>query len=570
MTRCAGAWVPGVAVMVLAGGPLLAQAPEPLPGEPAPIEAGRASPPARYADDGVDVLHYDVELALPEGPGRVQARAALLVRIEAGTPALVLDFTGLVVDAVLVDEAPVDSWTLDAGQLVVPLPAGVAGVERTVAVTYRGVPDDGLILGATVHGAPSAFVDNWPNRTRFWLPSVDHPSDKATARFTVHAPASWQVIANGRAAGPPTPTPDDVPGPAVGPRRTWTYETEVPHPTYTLVVGGAEMVVDTVGLAACGAAPASPRSDGCVAVTTWLFPESAEGGRGSFRRSVEMVDFFVATVGPFPYEKLAHVQSATRFGGMENSSAIFYSQQAIAAGRDIEGTVSHEIAHQWFGDSVTEVDWSHLWLSEGFATYFGALFFEHVDGPAALRERMASAADAYLASGDSARPVVDERDDLFGLLNRNSYQKGGWVLHMLRRELGDGPFFDGIRAYYERFRDATASSDDLRRVMEEVSGRDLTRFFDQWLHRPGHPVLAVDTEATADGLRIGIRQAQGSYAPRFAIPVDVQVSWDGGTVRRTIRMEGADADLVVEGAPPDATVAVDPDGWLLHRRADGG
>lgn len=557
-------------ILLLAATPLAGQTPPAFPDEPDPVEAGLASPPGRYADDGVDVLHYDVEVALPLGPGWIQGRAAILLRAEAAVEALALDFSGLAVDGVTVDGADVPDWSLDEGLLRVPFATPpTPGDEATVVVSYRGVPDDGLILGETVHGAPSAFVDNWPNRTRFWLPTVDHPSDKATATFTIHAPAAWQVIANGRALGPPQATEEGVPGPDVGPRRTWRYATEVPHPTYTLVVGGAEMVVDTVGLAACGAAPASSRGDGCVAVTTWLFPESAEGGRASFRRGAEMVDFFAERVGPFPYEKLAHVQSATRFGGMENSSAIFYSQQAIAAGRDIEGTVSHETAHQWFGDSVTEADWSHLWLSEGFATYFGALFFEDVDGPDALRERMASAAAAYLASGDSARPVVDDRPDLFGLLNRNSYQKGGWVLHMLRRELGDGPFFDGIRAYYDRYRDATATTDDFRAVMEEVSGADLATFFDQWLFRPGYPVLAVDAEAGPEGLRLRVSQVQGGYAPRFVIPVDLQVSWDGGTVRRTLRLDGSGGETIIEGAPADATVVLDPDGWLLHRRHDG-
>lgn len=539
----------------------------PLPGEPAPIEAGLDSPAERYLNDGVDALHYDIEIALPRGAGPVQGRTSIEIAPDPSASEVVLDFTGLRIDEVLLDGSEAAGWTHDDGLLAIPL---TGGARRTISIAYSGTPDDGLILGETVHGEPSAFVDNWPNRTRYWVPSIDHPSDKATARFTIHAPAEWMVVANGALAGQPTATPAEVPGPEVGERRTWVYETQVAHPTYTLVVGGAEMVVDTVGLAACGSAPASERADGCVAVTTWLFPESVESGSPSFLRAAEMVDYFTELVGEYPYEKLANVQSATRFGGMENSSAIFYSQGALAAGRDIEGTVSHEIAHQWFGDSVTEAVWSHLWLSEGFATYFGALFFEEADGPEAMREAMAGAANAYLASGDTARPVIDDRTDLFGLLNRNSYQKGGLVLHMLRRELGDTDFFEGIRQYYARHRDGTALTDDLRAVMEEVSGRSLGTFFEQWLERPGYPVIEVATEATADGLRVRLDQVQGDYAPRFEVPVDVQVIWDGGTIRRTVQLDGAGAEIVVEGAPADARVVLDPDGWLLHRRVDAG
>lgn len=550
----------------LLAGPLSAQVAA-LPGEPDPIEAGMDSPAARYLDDGVDVLHYDIEIALPRGAGIIEGRTSIEVARDGEAAEVVFDFTGLRVDEVHLGGAPATGWTHADGLLAVPLPGGE---RHTVTIAYSGTPDDGLILGETVHGEPSAFVDNWPNRTRFWMPSVDHPSDKATARFTIHAPAEWMVVANGALVGSPSATPPEVPGPEVGERRTWVYETSVAHPSYTLVVGGAEMVVDTVGLAACGSAPASERADGCVAVTTWLFPESAEAGAPSFRRAAEMVDYFTELVGEYPYEKLANVQSATRFGGMENSSAIFYSQGALAAGANIEGTVSHEIAHQWFGDSVTEAAWSHLWLSEGFATYFGALFFEQADGPEAMRASMMSAANAYLASGDTARPVIDDRTDLFGLLNRNSYQKGGLVLHMLRRELGDADFFEGVRRYYARHRDGTALTADLQAVMEEVSGRSLGTFFEQWLRQPGYPVIEVATSASANGLRVALTQVQGDYAPRFEIPVDVQVVWDGGTVRRTVPLDGTGAEIVIEGAPADARVVLDPDGWLLHRRVDAG
>jgi aminopeptidase N len=554
---------------VLAPTPTLAQSVRGADPEPDPIEAGRASPVERYFGDGIDVLHYDIEVSLPNGAGAIEGWVEIELRATEAVDHVVLDFTGLRIDGVAVDGAPVQGWKLDQGRLDVPFSPAAAGETRTVEISYGGIPDDGLILGETVHGAPSAFVDNWPNRTRFWLPSVDHPSDKATARITVHAPAPWSVIANGREVTPPAPTPAGVPGPDVGPRRTWVYQTDVDQPSYTLVVGGAEMVVDTLGLGACGMAPASPRADGCVAVSTWLFPESVEQGRVSFRRAVEMVDFFSDLVGPFPYEKLAHVQSATRFGGMENSSAIFYSQEGVASGRDMEGTVSHETAHQWFGDSVTEEDWSHLWLSEGFATYFGALFFEHTDGPEALRSRMADAMATYLSSADTARPVIDVRSDLFGLLNTNSYEKGGLVLHMLRRDLGDELFFESVRAYYDRYRDATADTDDFREVVEEVAARDLGIFFRQWLQSPGYPVLSVATAHDGEGLRIDIRQVQGAPSPHFHIPIDVEVQWDEGSFRETVRSTGEMVTIRIPDAPADARVVLDPDGWLLHRRAEG-
>jgi len=350
------------------------------------------------------------------------------------------------------------------------------------------------------------------------------------------------------------------------------YATDVPLPTYTLVVGGSELVVTSLGASACGRAPASSRVDGCVETTTWLYPGSVAAASPSFRRAVEMVDFFSDVIGPFPYEKMAHVQSATRFGGMENSSAIFYSEQALASGRDVEATVSHEIAHQWFGDSVTPEDWSHLWLSEGFATYFGAVFFEYAEGIPDFRQRLARAAEAYLTSPDTLLPVVNtEEQDLFQLLNRNSYQKGGWVLHMLRGIVGDEVFFAAIREYYRVRRHGTSDTDQFRSVVERVSGQNLRWFFRQWLEQPGYPVLSVGRAADPESgyLQVTLRQVQGAYAPRFRLPLTLEFQWGSNRQRASVTLEGASGVFTFPGVPIDARVTVDPDGWVLKRLAGG-
>ncbi|HSG50322.1 MAG TPA: M1 family aminopeptidase [Longimicrobiales bacterium] len=547
----------------------------PLPGqvvEPDPIPAGMRAAPGTY-DTGLDALHYDIELALSDDADWILGRVTLRMRAtRAGVARAELDFTGLAVEEVRVDGAPREAGLRD-GRLSIPLDRTLgAGDEVVMEVRYRGVPDDGLILRANVEGTPSAFVDNWPNRTRFWLPSVDHPSDKATARFTIHAPEAWEVVANGRLVGQPYPTAPGTPGPGTGPMRTWVYATDVPHPTYTLVVGGAEMVVTSLGTSACGRAPASARVDGCVESTTWFYPGSVASASPSFRRAVEMVDFFADVFGPFPYEKLAHVQSATRFGGMENASAIFYSEQGLASGRDMEGTVSHEIVHQWFGDSATPSDWAHLWLSEGFATYFGHVFFEYAEGVPDFRRRMAQTAQAYLVSPDTLLPVVNEAEqNLFRLLNRNSYQKGGWVLHMLRGLLGDEVFFRGIREYYLAHRHGNADTGDFRAVMERVSGKDLGWFFSQWLYQPGYPILAAVPSGDPDTgyLQVTLRQVQGEYAPRFRLPVTLDFQWGSHRVRETVTLEGASEVFTFPGVPSDARVTVDPDGWILKRLAAG-
>jgi len=533
--------------------------------EPLPIEAGVAPLPGIYAP-GIDVQHYEVEVGLGLGTDWFEGRVDIRVALEADGSTLPLDFTGLEVLDLRVNDSPA-RYTHDRGVVRVALDDYRAGDQPVVSIHYRGVPDDGLILRPTVHGDPAAFVDNWPNRTRFWLPSVDHPADKATVRYTVHAPVEWKVIANGHLVTEAAPTPRDAPGPP-GDRRTWVWEVGVPISTYNMVIGAAELDVTTVGLAACGAAPASRRPDGCVEVTYWTYPEDTERAEPSFRRAAEMVDHFTRTIGPYPFEKLANVQSATRFGGMENASAIFYTEQGIASGRNMEGTVSHEIAHQWFGDAVTEASWHHLWLSEGFATYFGAQFFEAADGVAAFRERMEQSRQTVLASDVTDRPIYDPTErSLFALLNDNNYPKGGWVLHMLRGILGDEAFFAGIREYYRRHLHSAVLTTHFQAVMEELHGDDLDWFFRQWIYEPGYPVFDVAQawDAGSRVLTLTVRQTQKAEWPAFRVPMEVAVTQGGTESRHTIVVDGRESVVRIElpGSAAPSAVVIDPDGWVL-------
>ncbi|MDX1494669.1 MAG: M1 family metallopeptidase, partial [Longimicrobiales bacterium] len=536
--------------------------------EPNPIPAGVAPPAGPYAP-GVDVVHYDVEVGLGHGTPWFAARAELTVAVEADGPVLPLDFTGLQVERVTVEGSPTRN-DHTAGVLRIPLKGQVAGDTVSVMVAYRGVPDDGLILRPNVHGDPAAFVDNWPNRTRFWLPSVDHPADKATVRYTVHAPARWSVIANGALVGEPTVTPPDALGPP-GERRSWVWEVGVPISSYNMVIGAADLAVETVGLAACGQAPATRRPDGCVEVTYWVYPQDVERARPSFRRAAEMVDYFTDLIGPFPFEKLANVQSATRFGGMENASAIFYSEQAIAAGRNIEETVSHEIAHQWFGDAVTEETWHHLWLSEGFASYFGDQFFEVADGPEVFRRLMEASRQAVVSSEASRRPIYDPSEtDLFALLNSNNYPKGAWVLHMLRGIVGDEAFFAGIRDYYREHLHSVADTEDFQNVMERASGQELDWFFSQWVYRPGFPSFDLDWRYLEEeaALEVTVRQVQPPEWPTFRIPTEVAVVGAGGASHHSVELLLREETIRIEGVQEAPTsVVLDPDGWVL--KGDG-
>jgi aminopeptidase N len=326
-------------------------------------------------------------------------------------------------------------------------------------------------------------------------------------------------------------------------------------PVYTMVVGIGPLVQTPLRDAACAVK--------CVPLSVWTYPQdSAYAVSGPFRRAGEMLDYFSGLIGPFPYPRLSHVESSTRFGGMENSTAIFYDEKRYRDKSMGEPLVAHETAHQWFGDAVTEREWPHLWLSEGFATYLAALWTGHVEGDSAFRSRMGKAAATVFESPASDRPVVDTAtSDLIELLNSNSYQKGAWVLHQLRGLVGDSAFFGGLRRYYSTYRDSSALSSDFARIMSETANRDLDWYFRQALTQPGFPVLDLRWRHKGKQLTLDITQTQRAEWGSYRIP-NLELLVDGKSVR--VDVGGSSVSKVVDGiSRRPKKIEVDPKGWWL-------
>jgi aminopeptidase N len=519
--------------------------------------AGRDSAIQKPYRPGIDVRNYDFALELPAAGKVIRGYATLGVRRASTTGTLVLDLVRLTVDSVRVDGVRTPfGRTLD--EIRIPLRARAES--SVVEVAYHGAVEDGLIVRTDSAGRWTGFGDNWPNRARFWIPSVDHPSDKATVSWSVTAPAGRTVVANGLLVDRTT-LPD-------GRVRTRWRESH-PIAVYLMVIAAAPLAEYPLGETACGFGPAGA----CVPQYVYTAPEQRPTLPGAFAQAGEIVRYFSSLVGPFPYEKLAHLQSATRFGGMENATAIFYADEAFRTGRMNEGLIAHETAHQWFGDAVTEREWSHLWLSEGFATYFAALWTRHAHGDSAFRGDMTRIRSTVLGDTEDVptHPVIDTAQrNLMALLNANSYQKGGFVLHMLRKQVGDSAFFGALRAYYSRFRDGTALSDDLRAAMERTSGQTLDWFFDQWLRRPGYPELAVTWSLDPSSQQVTLDIVQGSRFGAFRLPLTVEVRDASGTVQRETVLVPAESHArlaLPRGSRPmvPSSVVIDPDVELLAR-----
>jgi len=471
---------------------------------------------------GIDVLDYAFVIELPDTGATIKGDATITMRRVARVDTLVLDLRQLAVQRVTRDDRTSKFIRTDS-TIRVPLPRGSTGRFR-IRVLYSGKVTDGLIARRDSARRWTWFGDNWPNRARFWIPTVDHPSDKATVTWTVRAPRGRTVIANGTLVSTTTV------GRGRRARTTTRWRESKPISPYMMVIGAGPLTKVDLGDTACGLAETTK----CVPQSIYVLPEVKKTMPGSFARAGDIVRFFATRVGPFPYEKLAHVESATRFGGMENATAIFYADQLFRRNTLGEGIIAHETAHQWFGDAVTEREWSHLWLSEGFATYFAALWTQEAHGDSAFHAEMSRTRDEILADtvAVATRPVIDTvTTELLALLNTNSYQKGGFVLHMLRSELGDSAFFRGLRDYYAKHKHSTALTSDLRESLEATSGRRLTSFFDQWLQRPGYPDVEVTwSDSALTSLSIGVTQT-----PRFGLyefPLRLALVAPNGDVRR--------------------------------------
>ena len=498
--------------------------------------------------------NYLVTISLNDQLSEIEyANVRIDVLILKPTNLIDLDFGDLTIDKVTLDTKTVE-FTHRDGKLNINLPQrSQPGTVHAVTVQYHGKPKDGLILTNDKDGKPSAIGDNWPNRVHHWIPTLDHPSAKATVTFDVNAPANYTVVANGRMEYVTTSG-----------RRFWHYVENAPIPPYCMII-------------AVGQFKTIQPAERSLTPLLYYVPQSdAPSALKGFGPANPSVSFFSETIAPYPYEKLALIVGATQFGGMENSGAIVFSRtlfdprpqarlsKTYGVPVGITSLIAHEIAHQWFGDSVTESTWADLWLSEGFATYFAGLFLQKHESEEAFQRYMSDAAAAAFAYEKQKRtPIVDrDTENLMELLNANNYQKGAWVLHMLRSSMGDEVFFRALRSYYQAHMNGTANSEDLRAALEKASGRNLRTFFTRWIYDTGHPQYELSWQWLRDReLRLVLRQTQPGNV--FTDPVPVTISTASGARDLVFKPTGKATTETIQLREKPLKIEVDPRNTLL-------
>jgi aminopeptidase N len=536
---------------------------------PRPISGLGPFPPlARHAPRtaSFDVEHYAIDLAL--WPQARAIEATCRVRLWSTVERLgevVLDLDGLAVRSVRDARGRDLHFEQRAAQLEVDLPEALGlGDWTELCVEYAGTPVRGLWFTGLRSGVPTqVFTQGECQDARGWFPCFDEPHDRATSEIRVEMPAGWVATAAGERIDRGT-----LPG-AAGQERVFEHwRMPVPHPTYLVTLAAGPFEVSQA------------EWDG-IPLTFLAEPRLAGSLAYAFGETDEILACFSELTGlRYPFGKYSQVcVEEFPFGGMENISATTMTDTMLrdeAGYRDWDpwGLVAHEAAHQWFGNLLTCADWSHIWLNEGFATYFTELYAERSRGPSTFRARMRDLQESYRKGdvGDARRPTVWNRwrepMDLF--FGGHTYPGGASRLHLLRFELGDPAFFAGVRAYVRENQGRSVTTDDLRAAMEHASGRELGWFFEQWFERAGYPELEVrwSWDARRSRVLLDVEQTQRNEdgtpaAFCFAVEVELRTTTTRSLERLRVERRAQRFELACAERPQ--WVRFDKHGWVPAR-----
>ena len=508
----------------------------------------------------IDVINYVFDLTLSDEKNEIRCNTTIDIRFKASNIEKIrLDLTnysaesgnkGMFVERVESSNIEL-KFTHKENELWVYFDKPSEKDERIkFSIQYKGVPVNGLQIGNNKYGDRTFFSNNWPNKARHWLATIDHPYDKATCEFIVTAPDHYQVVSNGLKTEETN---------LHGNLKLTHWKQSIPIASWLYVLGVADFAVQY-----------HDEFEG-KSLQTWVFKQDRDDGFYDFKEPTKKVlEFYSSYIGPYSYEKLANIQSNSVSGGMEAASAILYSANSVKGDRNIRwrNVVIHEIAHQWFGNAVTEYDWDDVWLSEGFATYFTLLFIEHQYGRDAFVKGLKSSqkrVDSFHKKNPEYTIIHNNLKDMNEVTSSQTYQKGSWVLHMLRGILGTEIFWKGIRAYYLKFKDLNASTEDFKMVMEEVSGLSLTYFFKQWLYSPGSLKLSGfwQYDEINSEIIIELNQVQNGNQ-LIELPLEIEITFENDNIKmEKVQLNGKSNTYKIKSDEEPIGITLDPNLWVL-------
>ncbi len=490
-----------------------------------------------------DLVEVRVELTLDERAKTFDGSVAnRLIALRDELEEIWFDVAGLEIEGVTLDGADA-GFRLEDRRLFVELPRALAlGEEGTVGIRYRGAsPERGLYFIQPSETEPDLGWEIWSQgqaeNNRFWIPTWDYPTDRATYEGSFTVRDGLIVVSNGALLGKELAEPGWV---------TWRYGLDFPFPTYliSICVGDYEQYVDDFR-----------------GIPVEYYVQRGVGeetARRSFGKTPDMIAFFSDMTGiPYPYPKYSQV-AVQNFvvGGMENISATTQTDRTLHDAREhldtsSDSLVAHELAHQWWGDYLTCRTWRHMWLNEGFATYFESLYTEHDQGRDEFLLEMRGTQQSAMGRDRPGRtvPLVESffsRQPQGGGGN-HVYVKGSSVLHMIRTQLGDDLWWRAIHHYGTKHAGQLVDTTDFEIAIEEATGFNLHWLFEEYVYLPGHPEFRIeqswDAEAKEVVLQVNQVQDTSQMVPVFRYPVPMEVRWKGGTALSTVWIEEAEQEV---------------------------
>ena len=520
----------------------------------------------RYAPDrAVDIEQFDLDVTPDFKNRRVAGTATFTFRpILKPLGQLRLDAHDLEISNVTAGSSEIAAWQNTDRALIVTFAEPIAaGEQARLTVTYEAEPKKGLYFRTPEMGYDPGDTHIWTQgesiEARHWFPCFDAPNEFFTSTMTCRVPEAMVVLSNGRKVSDAVDADSGL--------RVVKWSQDKPHVNYliTLVAGHFKRIEE---------------KHGDLSMSFWTAPSDFANAANSFRDTKACMEFFENEIGvPYPWAKYDQVcVQDFNWGGMENTSQTTLNASTLFSNeteniRSSQGLMAHELAHQWFGDLVTCKDWSHIWLNEGFATYYTHLFAGHKDGLDEMRYGLYRDRKSLTGRSGDTTAMVNRKyntpKEMFRKYGFMSYSKGSWVLHMLRSQLGPELFRKCVKTYLERHKHGNVVTEDLRSIIEEISGNSFDRFFDQYVFHAHHPELKIsyawDEKTKLAKLSVKQEQKVDANVLLFHVRLPVRFTVDGQALDRSLHITKTAEDFYFRLAKAPSIVRIDPDVTLLAK-----
>lgn len=501
----------------------------------------------------IDILHYGLHLDLYPDKKTLKGDASIKgVILNKNIPQIDLNFyDNMKINRLLLNGKSAE-YTNKGTRLTIPLKSAVKDT-FDLQINYEGTPKKSGLFGfvfGKINNNSVVYNLSEPTYASTWFPCSDRPADKALLDIKITNDSSQTSVSNGKLINVSTQ----------GDRRTYYWKTYYPISTYLIAVYSSNY-------ANFSQRYISLNNADTMNVEYYVFPKQLKDAETDLEETPEMIKFFAQKFGEYPFikEKYGVAEFLWQMGAMENQTITGVGSNFIGGHKFFTSMFVHELSHHWFGDAVGPATWKDIWLNEGFATYCEALYAEHIGGEGALRSSMMSKFNS-----DFSGTLYDPGADLFG---STVYDKGAWVLHMLRHRVGDSTFFAILRNYFETYKYKNASTEQFKNICEKIVRKNFDKFFDQWVYK-GKGIIDLNygwkAEKSNNGylLNITLTQKQTGYED-YHFPLDIKIGTGGGkNIYRTIFVDSRQKDVAINVAEKPLNITLDPDNWLLAEIAN--